>query len=111
MQSFGIGIEWAGDAVHLHVRGELDISVGDALVERVQALSVSSARVALVDLAEVTFIDSSGLRALLAAQNAADDLDDFEVLLIRPAQVVRDVMAITGTDRLLRLHDPRAPLR
>ena len=102
MQSFGIGIEWSGDAVHLHVRGELDISVGDALVERVEALSESSARVALLDLSAVTFIDSSGLRALLGAQRAAEDLDDFDVLLVRPTQVVRDVMEITGADRLLQ---------
>lgn len=105
MSRFGIGIEWAGDAVHLHVRGELDIAVADKLVKRVEAVRRSSARLLLVDLSEVTFVDSSGLRALLAAQQVANESDDFETILVRAPQTVREVMRITGADRLLRLED------
>ncbi|MDX6696751.1 MAG: anti-sigma factor antagonist [Solirubrobacteraceae bacterium] len=109
MQSFSIGIEWSGDAVHLHVRGELDVARGGDLVERVEALTDSSARVFLIDLSEVSFIDSSGLRSLLAAQRAVHEVEGLEVLLVRPPRVVRDVMALTGADRLLRVGDAPAP--
>ena len=102
MPTFGIGIEWAGDAVHLHVRGELDIAVADQLVERIEAVRDSSARLALVDMHDVTFMDSSGLRALLAAQQAAE-AGGFEVIVIRVPAPVRDVIGITGAERLLRM--------
>ena len=107
MPTFGIGIEWAGDAVHLHVRGELDIAVADQLVGRIEAVRDSSARLALVDLHEVTFMDSTGLRALLAAQQVAED-GDFEVIVVRVPAPVRDVIGITGAERMLRMAETAA---
>jgi anti-sigma B factor antagonist len=106
MPRFGIGIEWAGDAVHLHVHGELDIAVAAQLVERVEAVRESSARLALLDLHEVTFMDSSGLRGLIQAQQLGDE--DFEVIAIRSPAPVRDVIGITGAHRVLRLADDAA---
>jgi len=110
MTEFGIGIEWNGDAVHLRLRGELDIAVAPELVERVEAFRDSSARLALIDLAEVTFVDSSGLRALLSAQQAAAGAEDFEVIVVRTPRSVRRVIDLTGADRLLRLEDAVPPL-
>ncbi len=99
-------MEWSGDTVHLRVRGELDISVSDELVDRVRAVRRSSARVALVDLRDVTFMDSSGLRALLISQQLAGDSGrDFELIVVRAPAVVRDVVGLTGADRILRLAD------
>ena len=106
MQPFDIGMEWTGDTVHLHVRGELDIAVADRLVERIEAVRDSSARVALVDMHEVTFMDSSGLRALLSAhQLAAQDGREFDVVVIRAPAPVRDVIGLTGAAQLLHLAD------
>jgi anti-sigma B factor antagonist len=105
MSTFEIGIEWSGDAVHLHVRGELDIAVAPRLVERVEAIRDSSARLALVDLSAVDFIDSSGVRALIGAQQVADDAEDFEVIVVCASKAVREVMDITGVDRILSLAD------
>jgi anti-sigma B factor antagonist len=105
MESFRIGMEWSGDAVHLRVRGELDIAVADELVERVAALASSSARLTLVDLSEVMFIDSSGLRALIEAHRIGEGARDFEVIVVRPRQSVRRVIDITGAGRILRLVD------
>lgn len=103
MRDFGIGIDWAGDAVHLRVRGELDLAVADRLVEGVVAVKGSSARAALVDLHEVTFIDSSGLRALLAVQRLGESDGGFAVVLVRASAPVRDVIGLTGVAELLRL--------
>ena len=102
MPTFGIGMEWAGDAVHLRVRGELDIAVADQLVERVEGVRESSARLVLLDMHEVTFMDSSGLRALIHAQQVAED-GDFEVIIVRVPGPVRDVIGITGAERMLRM--------
>jgi anti-sigma B factor antagonist len=58
----------------------------------------------VVDLAQVTFVDSSGLGAMIAglktAQQAGGDLRLAEV----PAQVMT-VLRLTNLDRVLRAHD------
>jgi anti-anti-sigma factor len=104
MRNFEIGMEWSGDAVHLRVRGELDVAVADSLLRRVEGMEGSSARLVIVDLAEVTFLDSSGLKALLASQRAADE-GGFEVLLVRTPKALRRVIDVAGADRILRLGD------
>jgi anti-anti-sigma factor len=52
--------------LRLAVAGELDLAVIDALDDRLAALKQESHRVRL-DLAELEFIDSTGLRELLLA--------------------------------------------
>lgn len=51
-------------AVRLALIGELDIAVSDALEERVRQVTESGRRVRL-DLSQLEFIDSSGVRALV----------------------------------------------
>jgi stage II sporulation protein AA (anti-sigma F factor antagonist) len=104
MRNFDIAMEWSGDAVHLRVRGELDVAVADSLLHRVEGMEGSSAQLVIVDLHEVTFLDSSGLKALLAAQQAAAD-GGFEVLVVRTPKAVRRVMDVAGADRILHLAD------
>ena len=105
MSTFGIGIEWEGDVVRLRVKGELDLAVASQLVERVEAVRDSSAKLALIDLSDVTFMDSSGLRSLLAAQRVADAADGFETIAVCAPKPVRDVLEITGAAPMLRLAD------
>jgi anti-anti-sigma factor len=104
MRNFEIGMEWSGDAVHLRVRGELDIAVADSLLRRVEGMEGSSAQLVIVDLAEVTFLDTCGVKALIAAQQAGAD-GGFEVLVVRTPKAVRRVMDVAGADRILSLAD------
>jgi anti-sigma B factor antagonist len=53
-------------ALRLALHGELDITVADALTERLDELKQRMAFVRL-DLAELGFMDSSGLRAVILA--------------------------------------------
>jgi anti-anti-sigma factor len=54
----------------LHLAGELDMSQAASFIDVVTRLSAPGAEVVL-DLARVTFIDSSGLRSLLTAYTNA----------------------------------------
>ncbi len=59
-----------------------------------------------LDLANVTFIDSSGLRSLLAANREA--LERGGVLRLRhPSAGVRRLLQITGTDEHFTIEDDR----
>ena len=76
------------------VRGDIDIAGGPILDEALTALAPTGSVV--IDLAEVRFIDSSGLRSLLAAGRAARGRNAAVVLRgVRP-EVAR-LLEITGT--------------
>lgn len=74
------------DAVVLTLEGELDLATADVLTATVTALPSDSTPVVL-DMAGVEFVDSSGLRALLAAQGAVT-ADGRAFALARPHATV-----------------------
>lgn len=67
-----VSFEDGGSVLTVICRGELDLTTEQQLVERVtQAVQATSASAVVVDLGDVTFMDSSGLRALLACREHA----------------------------------------
>ena len=82
----------------LVLHGELDIATTPELVEMLQRLGRQGHAVA-VDLAEVTFMDSTGLTALMDAHLAARDNGwVFEIRRASPA--VRRVFELAGVNAL-----------
>ncbi|MBS1843574.1 MAG: STAS domain-containing protein [Actinobacteria bacterium] len=77
-----------GEFQELKVEGELDLSVVDRLTERITA---ARGRPVLVDLSECTFIDSTGIAAVLLARR-----DGGRVAIHSPSDQVLRVLAITG---------------
>ena len=69
-----VSLVTSSSAPHLVLSGEIDLSVAPRLRDEgtEMAKSVAPGRLEL-DLGEVTFIDSSGLGALIALRNAAGD--------------------------------------
>jgi anti-sigma B factor antagonist len=61
--------------------GELDLATVDELARQVDELLEAGFRKLVLDLSELTFIDSSGLRTILQAREAAErDAADLTVL-------------------------------
>jgi anti-anti-sigma factor len=58
-----VEVEWAGDALRVVVRGEIDLSNADEL-ERELGAAVDRASAVTVDLCEVSYLDSRGVRLL-----------------------------------------------
>ena len=72
-EAFSVRIEQHGDSAVVVPTGELDLATAPALEEALgRAFESGSARVVL-DLRELEFIDSSGLRTLLTARRKADE--------------------------------------
>jgi anti-anti-sigma factor len=89
-----------GDQVVVSLEGELDCSNTDELTHLLLGVLGDRPRRVVVDLANVTFMDSSGLRCLLeAAEHAARR--DGELVLERASGIVRRVLALTGTEEVL----------
>ena len=81
------------------MHGELDIATAPELVEMLHRFRRQRHAVAL-DLAEVTFMDSTGLTTLMDAHLAAESNGwSFEIRRASPA--VRRVFDLAGVGRLL----------
>jgi len=89
----------------LSLTGELDLTTApefDEAIERAQGRSAI-----VVDLRELTFIDSMGVRALIQAYKAGQD-GHSTVSFIRGPDVVQRVLAISGIETILSWTEPSA---
>lgn len=97
-------VDHDGSATVLSVKGEIDIATAPELEERLRAATGDGTLV--VDLTEVAFIDSTGLRALLTANEAASDAGSKLVLVVAEGPVTK-LFDITGVDRIFEVADSR----
>jgi anti-sigma B factor antagonist len=99
-----VTIEPLEDACVIRAAGELDLDTVDRLRLPLDAAR-SDRLTVLVDLSGVSFIDSAGLEALLAAARAADE-EEWAWFLVRPSVPVMRLLAVAGTERLLPVVGP-----
>ena len=85
----------------VEVTGELDLSTADELREAVLAAMAPAVGTIRIDLHGVTFMDSTGLGALIAARNAAGA--HYTVVVQNPQPQVRRVFEITALDKVFNL--------
>jgi anti-anti-sigma factor len=97
---FEIAVVEAADTVRLVLSGELDIATAPLLDSAIQTAEAGSAARILLDIADVPFIDSSGLRALIrAADRSASDGGRIAITNAGP-QAMRLFMLSGATRRL-----------
>ena len=87
----------------VEITGELDLSSGDELEALVRPMLTRGAEVGILSRG-VTFADSSGLGALLALLQRADEAGA-SLVLVDPSPSVRRVLEITATTELFRVVD------
>ncbi|WP_217240867.1 STAS domain-containing protein [Streptomyces sp. AC555_RSS877] len=85
------------------LRGEIDHAVTEQFTEALLSYgSVTSPRT-VVDLSGVTFMDSSGINALIAAHTSMSDAHGWLRMVGAQAPVLR-VLAIVGLDQVIGCH-------
>lgn len=90
--------------VHLvALRGELDMATAEGLADWLTCIVGSTV---VVDLTELTFMDSSGISALVMARNRMAD-EGNGLILTRPQPIVRRALEVTGLTSWLVDWDPR----
>src|SRR3954471_2402953 len=72
-EAFSVRVERRGDAAVVVPTGELDLATAPALEASLSRAFTDPAERVVLDLRELEFIDSSGLRTLLTARRQADD--------------------------------------
>lgn len=84
----------------LVVRGELDMSTAPHLIDAAAALLEDAERGISIDISGLQFLDSAGMRAILAIK-AASEVHQFDLELTSGSPQVERVFAITRViDRL-----------
>lgn len=107
MATAGTGLqidrERRDDTVLVRARGELDLQTAAALCAPLDAaIRAPRARV-LLDLSDVTFCDSTGLRALLGVVQEARAHRSRLLVVVPPESGVARLVELTGTGEFLPL--------
>ena len=71
------------------VSGEVDVATAPRLRAEIGALALARGQLLVVDLAGVTFYDSSGISALIAARNLAEEAEAGVALAAVPDRLSR----------------------
>ncbi len=92
-----------GGAVHVvSLQGELDMATAEGLAEWLVGISGSTV---VVDLSELTFMDSSGITAIVMARNQMLEMGD-DLILTRPHPNVERALEVVGLGAWVTDWDP-----
>jgi len=100
-----------GADVVVRLTGELDITAEDVLLPAVAAFITErpDTQSVCIDLTDVSFVDSSGLRSLLLCRQHADEVGVSCELTVVDGPVTR-LLALSGLDTYFAFRPPRAVL-
>jgi len=93
------------DDVHtIALAGEMDLANAPDVERELIRVEATNATKIVIDLSELTFMDSTGIRLLITA-HARSRTDGDRLLLVRPPARVFRVLTIAGVDGLLPFAD------
>lgn len=99
-----LDIENGDRAVRLALKGELDISSAGRVEEQLGKLQDGGLDLFVLDLRELEFMDSTGLRLIVRADEAARD-QGTRFVIVRGPEPVQRVFEIVGLDSRLDMAD------
>ena len=86
----------------VRLQGEIDMHARQALLDVLEPLCARRGRTVEVDLAGVTFIDSTGIGVLVTLHRLSDAATGL-LVLSHPTPPVQRVLDLTGMDQILHL--------
>jgi len=90
-----IDVESSGDRTLVTLSGELDAATASFLYDKLSDLEVQDAHNVVLDLAQVTFMDSTGL-AVIVTEHKRMRHSDGTLTIFSPPSSVRRLFEITG---------------
>jgi anti-anti-sigma factor len=97
---FAIHVEREAGSVRLALRGELDLASRELFEEQVDALPSGQVRELVLDLRDLTFIDSTGIRLVIELWKQAEQ-DGFDLSILEGPPHIQRLFALTGLDGAL----------
>lgn len=99
-------MEFERPQVVLRLSGELDVGGTDDAYKRLLALPLARGAQLVLDLRDVTFLDSTGVRLILRARDHAHR-HGAGFLLVRGPESVMRVLTVTGLEDQFDIVGPR----
>ena len=99
-----LSINTSDDAAKVLVEGEVDVSNADQLRSAVDAALAGSAPEVTIDLAQVPYIDSTGIGVLVGAATRAQEAG-VAFSVAHPQANVKRVLGLLGVERQLNVED------
>jgi anti-anti-sigma factor len=90
--------------VHMALVGELDLSSVAKVQEELRRVEAGSPATLVVDLSKLTFLDSTGLRCIVTADERARE-QGRRIVIVRGPDAVQRVFAITRLEERLEIVD------
>ena len=109
MEILDVRTEDRNGLVHLALVGELDLSTVAKVQEALRRIEASSPATVVVDLSKLTFLDSTGLRCIVTADERARE-EGRRMVVVRGPDAVQRVFAITRLEERLEMVDDAASI-
>jgi len=101
---FSVTIEQRDGAVHLALSGELDISTAQQLEDDLMRIEAERPELIVLDLRDLAFMDSTGLRLLIMADSRARE-EGRRLAIGRGNEMIQRVLRLTRLDERLEIVD------
>jgi anti-sigma B factor antagonist len=98
-----------GSTAWLSLVGELDLSSAPRVEKELHELESGDAELIVLDLRELSFLDSTGLRLIVTADARARD-SGRRLAIVQGPEAVERVFRVTGLDALLEIVAERSAL-
>jgi stage II sporulation protein AA (anti-sigma F factor antagonist) len=102
---FSLRIDVRNDVANIALNGELDLATVPLLDARLAQLERDGVKALMLDLRDLSFLDSSGIDAFVSARESAQRTGHGFVL-IGASPWTRQLFGLTGTEFLLEEQDP-----
>jgi anti-sigma B factor antagonist len=101
-EHFHVAARREREGVVLELHGELDLAGAPLLSSEIERAELDTSGILVLDLDDLQFIDSTGLRVILAAHESAEERGG-EFALTRGSQQVQRLLSIAGVSERLRI--------
>lgn len=104
MKTFDVTSQQHGDTVHVRLTGELDISTASKVEDELARVEPNRPESIVLDLRNLAFMDSTGLRLLIAADTRARS-QGRKLTIVKGPEPVQRVFRITRLEERLEIVD------
>jgi anti-anti-sigma factor len=104
MLNFDLETETKGSSALVRIRGDLDIQVVERVTDALTRLESDEPELLVIDLSQLSFMDSTGMAAIAAASIRAREAGRRFAIVMPPAGV-RRAIEITGLEEVITTTD------
>jgi anti-sigma B factor antagonist len=103
-RAYEVEVDRGDGSAIVKVVGEFDMAATEAVEQALLDVEDGTCGLVVLDLREVTFLDSTGLQTITSADHRARDAGH-ELRVVRGPEHIQKLLYVTGMDKILPLVD------